>query len=334
MRLPACSPVLLAAAALLSAACNSTETGTSGDTTTTTTTASGGSGGAGGATGGSGGSTATGGAGGSGGAAVIGGDRPVKMHVSSKYDAAKPAPLLILLHGYGASGTVQEDLYFKLKAQADARGYVYGVADGTVDAGGKRFWNATDACCNFGGSTVDDSAYLSGVVDQIKAAYNIDPKRVYFVGHSNGGFMSYRMACDHADQIAAIVSLAGATFKDDSKCKPSEPVAVAQIHGDMDETIAYAGGDFGGVVFYPGAAETVSAWAAHDGCDGTATDGPAKDLDTGLAGAETTTKVFATGCKPGGHVELWTIAGGKHVPAVSDEFRADVFDFLDAHPKP
>lgn len=331
MRLPA-SPALLAAAALLSAACNSTETGTSGDTTTTTTTASGGSGGATGGSGGTGG--ATGGSGGSGGAAVIGGDRPVTMHISSKYDPAKPAPLMILLHGYGASSVVQEDLYFKLKAQADARGYVYGVADGTVDSSGKKFWNATDACCNFGGSSVDDSAYLSGVVDEIKAAYNIDPKRVYFVGHSNGAFMSYRMACDHADQIAAIVSLAGATFKDDSKCNPSEPVAVAQIHGDMDETIAYAGGDFGGVVFYPGAEETVADWAAHDGCDATSTDGPAKDLDTGLAGAETTTKIFATGCKPGGHVELWTITGGKHVPSVSDEFRSDVFDFLDAHPKP
>ncbi len=330
MRLRPSSSLLLVAGVLLSAACNSTETGTSGTTTTTT----GGSGGTGGSA--TGGSETTGGSatGGSGGAAVIGGDRPVTLHVSSKYDPATAAPLVVLLHGYGASSVVQEDLYFKLKAQADERGYIYAVPDGTVDSMNKRFWNATDACCNFYGSTVDDSAYLSGVVDQIKGAYNIDPKRVYFVGHSNGGFMSYRMACDHADQIAAIVVLAGDTFNDDAKCNPSEPVAVAHIHGDTDETITYTGGNFGGVVFYPAATESVALWAAHDGCDETTTDGPAKDLDTGLAGAETTTKVYASNCKPGGHVELWTITGGKHVPAVSDEFRSDVFDFLDAHPKP
>ena len=112
MRLPA-SPALLAAAALLSAACNSTETGTSGDTTTTTTTASGGTGGATGGSGGTGG--ATGGSGGSGGAAVIGGDRPVTMHISSKYDPAKPAPLMILLHGYGASSVSQGERKNMLK---------------------------------------------------------------------------------------------------------------------------------------------------------------------------------------------------------------------------
>ena len=332
MRARPASLLALLGIALVSAACNS-ETGSSSGGSTSTTTASGGSTATSSGGGGSGGATASGG-GGSGGAPAIGGDRPVTMHVSSKYDPSKPAPLLVLLHGYGASGMVQEDLYFKLKAQADARGYIYAVPDGTVDSSGKRFWNATDACCDFGPTGVDDSGYLAGVVDEIKAAYNIDPKRVYFVGHSNGGFMSYRMACDHADMIAAIVSLAGDTYKDDSKCKASEPVAVAHIQGDMDETVAYAGGSFGGVLDYPGAAESVADWVAHDGCDETSVDGPTMDLDTGLAGDETTTKIFASNCKPGGHAELWTIVGGKHVPAVSDGFRKGVFDFLDAHPKP
>lgn len=315
---------------ILASGCDSGETGTSGDSTTTTTTstATGGTGGAGGSTGGGGGGT--------GGAAVIGGDRPVTMHISSKYDPATPAPLLVLLHGYSASGFVQENLYFKLASLADERGYIYAVPDGTFDKSNPpaRFWNATDACCDFFDSGVDDSAYLSGVVDQIKANYNIDPKRVYFVGHSNGGFMSYRMACDHADQIAAIVALAGATFKDDSKCNPSEPVAVAAIHGDMDETVPYAGGTLGGLAQIPGAVETTEIWAAHDGCDLTITEGAPKDLDTGLAGAETTVSIYDQNCKPGGHAELWTIAGGKHVPAVSDDFRKSIFDFLDAHPKP
>jgi polyhydroxybutyrate depolymerase len=312
-------PALTALALVLLSGCGSSETGTSGTTTTTGAAGSGGGG--------------TGGAGGAGGAPAIGGDRPVTMHVSSKYDPAKPAPLVVLLHGYGASGYVQETIYFKLAEQADLRGYIYAVPDGTVDSSGEKFWNATDACCDFDGTKVDDSAYLSGIVEEIKASYNIDPKRVYFVGHSNGAFMSYRMACDHADQIAAIVPLAGATFADDTKCKPSQPVAVAHIHGTADANVPYEGSALPGGA-YPGAVETVGLWAAHDGCDPTSKVGEPKDLHTGLAGAETQVQIFDSGCAPGGHVELWTIVGGTHVPSVSDGFRTGIFDFFDAHPKP
>jgi len=326
-------------ASLLAAACGSSETGTTATgttgTTASSTTGAGGSGGAGttSTTGSGGDATTSTTTTGSGGAMVIGGDRPVTIHVSPMYDPSKPAPLLVLLHGYGGTGMIQEDLYFHLRTVTDQRGYIYAVADGTTDASGKQFWNGTDACCNFGNPKVDDSAYLASVIQQIKAAYTIDPKRVYFAGHSNGGFMSYRMACDHADQIAAIVSLAGATFDDDSKCNPSEPVAVAQIHGDADETIAYTGGGFGGFT-YPSAQKTVELWAAHDGCDLTTTQGPAKDLESSIAGAETVVSVYNSNCKPGGHVELWTVPGGKHIPKLSNDFKTQVIDFLDAHPKP
>lgn len=301
------------------------------------TGASGGSGGAGasggsGATGGGGTGGATGGGGGQGGGDLtIGGDRPVKMYIPSSYDGSEPAPLIVLLHGYSASGGIQE-LYFGFKSIAEERGFIYAVPDGTEDATMKQFWNATDACCDFGGTGVDDSAYLSGVVEEIKSKYNVDPKRVYFVGHSNGGFMSYRMACDHADQIAAIVSLAGATFADDTLCTPSEPVAVLQIHGTMDETVLYDGGTF--VVDYPGAVTSAETWAAHGGCEKAAADGGTLDIEGALAGDETTVSMYATGCQPGGHAELWTIAGGSHIPNLGPDFKVKVFDFLEAHPKP
>src|SRR5439155_20820686 len=113
--------------------------------------------------------------------------------------------------------------------------------DGTVDGNNNHFWNATDGCCDFGKTGVDDSSYLAGLIDEIASKYKVDPKRVYFMGHSNGGFMSYRMACDHADRVAAIVSLAGATFADDSKCKPTAPVAVVEVHGNADPTVPYDG---------------------------------------------------------------------------------------------
>ena len=132
---------------------------------------------------------------------AFGGARPVQLYVPTSYSDAKPAPLLILLHGYGAGGLI-EDLYLNLRASAEKYGLLYAHPDGTTDKKGNKFWNATDACCDFDKTNVDDSKYLSGLVVEIEARYKVDPKRVYFIGHSNGAFMSYRMACEHADMVA------------------------------------------------------------------------------------------------------------------------------------
>ncbi len=102
-------------------------------------------------------------------------------------------------------------------AAAPQGGFVYATPDGTIDGDGNRFWNATDACCNFDRRTVDDVAYLSSVIADIQGQLAIDPKRIAVVGHSNGGFMSYRMACERSDLVGAVVSLAGATFADSSR---------------------------------------------------------------------------------------------------------------------
>ena len=203
-------------------------------------------------------------------AVVVGGDRPVTVHVPAGYDPAKPAPLLVLLHGYGGSG---QDIVSELRIgdAAAQRGYLYVAPEGTLDSTVSRFWNATDACCDFDGAGVDDATYLEGVIKEIETKLTVDPKRIDVVGHSNGAFMSYAMACTHADTIAAIVSLAGATFKDPAACAPKTPVAVLEIHGTTDDTIYFDGGVItlpGGhsMGAYPGARATVATWAKYDAC--------------------------------------------------------------------
>ena len=98
------------------------------------------------------------------------------------------------------------------------------------------------ACCDFFNSNVDDSGYLRDLIEIIQANYNIDEFSIHFTGISNGGFMSYRMACEHADLIASIAPLAGTTFIDPSDCSPSEPVHVLHLHGTADSTIDFDGG--------------------------------------------------------------------------------------------
>ncbi len=171
----------------------------------------------------------------------------------------------------------------------------------------------------------------------------MDPKRIDLAGHSNGGFMSYRMGCAHGDRIAALVSLAGESFANPADCAPAAPVAVLQIQGTADDVIHFEGGTIEGIgsgramSSYPGAAATAGAWATYDGCS-TTPETPADrvDVDGAIANGaspEESTVTRWSGCRPGGAVELWTIPGGGHVPNISGAFPDAVLDFLTAHPK-
>ncbi len=269
---------------------------------------------------------------------VVGGDRPVTVHVPRSYAEAQPAPLLLFLHGYGGTGE-QGDDYFGVGTRAEHEGFVYAAPHGTLDREGNRFWNASQACCDFYSAGVDDVAYLSGVIAEIQGELAIDPARIALVGWSNGAFMSYRMACERADVIAAIVTLAGVTSVDPTACTPSEPVSVLHIHGTADDTVRFEGG----TVFdepdrpYPGAQETAQAWATYDGCDATATEVDGKlDLDATLTddgdAAETTQQAW-TGCDAATTVQLWTIPNGLHAPDITSAFADSVLRFVIEHPK-
>ncbi|GAA0798159.1 alpha/beta hydrolase family esterase [Spirilliplanes yamanashiensis] len=266
------------------------------------------------------------------------GDRPVAVTVPPGYRPGTPAPLLVMLHGYGGTGD-REEAYLRLAPEAAAAGMLYARPEGTADARGERFWNADPACCDTARTGVDDSAHLRRVIGALQDAYTVDPDRVYLVGVSNGGFMAHRLACDHAGLVAAIVSAAGAGPS--TPCRPAAPVSVLQIHGDADSVVGYAGGTVFGP--HPGAVGTVADWARRNGCAAATRPGP--DLDLALSadvqapgtrpldGPETRVTSHP-GCRPGGHAELWTVAGGDHAPALAPGHARRVVRFLLDHPKP
>ncbi|MBN1444208.1 MAG: PKD domain-containing protein [Planctomycetes bacterium] len=275
---------------------------------------------------------------------TVGGARPVTVHVPESYDPEVPMPLVVNLHGFSLTAAQLETLT-RMQPLSDALGFLYACPQGTLDSRGRPFWNATDACCDVDGSGVDDSGYLRAVIDEIRSALNVDERQVYLAGWSNGGFMCYRMACDHADAIAAIVSFAGMTHLDPARCAPSVPVHVLHWHGTADAIVAYGGGvlpDWPGVPPFPGAVATVEQWALYNGCSGEPdTTMEPMDLYPQLAGAETSIARYA-GCDPLGSVELWTVSGGDHTPplvgAVVDGATTTVFalravEWLFAHPK-
>jgi len=258
----------------------------------------------------------------------LGGDRPVKVYKPSDYDPSQKYPVVILLHGFGATGTLQ-NAYFRLSTLVDERQFILVIPEGTTNPSGQQFWNATGACCDFTNTGVDDSAYLDGLIADLPAHYAVDTHRIYFMGHSNGGYMSYRMACDHGDEIAAIFSLAGSSFADPSDCAFAGQVSVLQAHGTLDASVAYDG--IPGA--YPGAEELVARWAERDGCDATPVDDGAMDLDNTLSGDETKVKTYQN-CENQTSVELWTIEGAGHIPAIDETFAERALDFLLAQSRP
>ncbi len=259
-------------------------------------------------------------------------ERPYRAVVSSAYQSGTAVPLVVLLHGFG-SNSAEQDAYFRLSPLAEARNFLLALPEGTLNVGDRRFWDATDACCNFLGAPIEDVDYIEAVIKDVQSKHTVDDKRIFVIGHSNGGFMAHRFACDRAELVAGIVSLAGANWKDVNRCQPAEAVSILQVHGSSDSTISYDGGTvIPGAAAYPSAHATIETWISKNRCTaGLADSGERLDLDTVVTGAETRID-RASGC-PDSAVELWMIDGGGHVPTFAGDWAVRIYDFLLAHPK-
>ncbi len=257
---------------------------------------------------------------------TFGGDRPTELKAPASLTDGKDYPLVVVLHGYGANGFVQS-AYFGAAQLPGMDAALVLAPDGTVDSTGKQFWNADPACCDFDGKKPDDVAYIGGMIDDVLDTWPVDRKQVYIVGHSNGGFMAYRMACERADVIAAIAPLAGLAASDASKCNPSRAVNVLHMHGTADETVPYGPTAAIGTV---GALGSVAQWAGKNGCGTTRTPGGDLDLVPNLTGAETH-RSTEDGCPAGGAVELWSIEGGGHIPAFGPNLLESLMTWFTDH---
>lgn len=240
--------------------------------------------------------------------------RPYDLQVPRDSTAGDALPLVILAHGFGVNG-VGQDLVFPLSKQVDGRRFRYALPNGTQDVNGKRFWNANESCCNDGRVPVDDVAFFRALVEDVRASYGVT--RVFIVGHSNGGGMALRLACDAPDLLDGVVAVSAATNETFDDCV-NRPLPILFVHGVEDTWVPYDGSP--GRFLGPRA----SAEAARGGCTGTWTELERADF---VGDAELETKrERLEGCSP--DVELWSLDGVGHLPIFDARWTTATLDWL------
>jgi polyhydroxybutyrate depolymerase len=215
-------------------------------------------------------------------------------YVPSGYDASQPVALVLTLHGFGGNATQQEE-YSGWDAIAERENFI------VVHPQGTQFplrWHAYGRDVSYmPRQGADDVQFIRELIETLQDSYCIDPARIYVNGLSNGGGMTYRLACELSDQFAAVGIVAGAVAEDES-CAPIRPVPVMVFHGSGDPVVDYEGSaDLTGVETW------VATWAERNSCDSTPI---ALETQGDVSG------ISYPNCAENADVILYTIAGGGH----------------------
>ena len=237
----------------------------------------------------------------------------IHIPIPASYDKANPIPLLIVLHGGGGTGEgmvkLTQEGFNRLSYK---EGFIVVYPDGI-----EKHWNDGRENMSYRAyrEKIDDVGFISALIDHLAKEYNIDIKRVYVTGISNGAIMSFRLGCELSEKIAAIALVAGSMPENmHSQCSPSTSLSVLIISNTSDPLVPWGGGEirlglrrFGKVLSVP---ETVKFWSTHNQCSSPPNIfwEPDRDPKDGTR----VRKELYNQCREGTQVVLYVIEGGGH----------------------
>ena len=232
-------------------------------------------------------------------------DRFYLLHAPARVDKGTPAPLVLNLHG-GGGNPAQQERDSGMSAVADQAGFIVAYPAGT----GKRkarflTWNIGMTDTYASEHNIDDIGFLRAVIKDISKSYNVDKKRIYVTGFSQGAMMCYRVACEMSDEIAAVAPVSGVMQVPKSDCKPKRAMPIIHFHGLEDPNVAYYGGigkNAHDKVPRPSVDESVGFWIKQNGLD-------AKPAGEGRNGNAEFKQYKG---KDGAEIILWTLDDGGH----------------------
>ncbi|MEM8892819.1 MAG: PHB depolymerase family esterase, partial [Bacteroidota bacterium] len=181
-------------------------------------------------------------------------------------DVGENAALLISMHGY-TDDAIRHQNYTELNRVADENNFIVAYPRGIKDRAGKRFFNM--GYFFHQEESVDDVGFLTALTLYLRDTYKTDPERTFTAGFSNGGDMSYMLACQRPDIFKGLVSVGGLMleeFKDN--CAFSLPIPILEIRGEDDKITLYEGDikNETGWGRYPHIEETMDFWQKRNGC--------------------------------------------------------------------
>lgn len=258
-------------------------------------------------------------------------ERSYILHIPINYNPAQPTPLVLAYHGFDLNG--QEMMRISgFSAQADKENFLVAYPEGS---GNRKSWNGGECCGEAMIKKVDDVGFSRAVINDVETLVNIDRSRVFATGFSNGAIMAYRLACDMADQIAAIGPVAAAPAT--HSCSPTRPVSVIHFHGDADKLNPIEGGKGTGTTEFMPVEDGISLWRDLDGCMARAQESTEENIIH---------RVYAP-CQENTAIELYKILGGEHAwpggeavsaqigePTENIDATALMWEFFLAHPIP
>lgn len=238
---------------------------------------------------------------------VNGATRTFSVHEPVGVGRTEKLPLVIVLHGGGGSGSIIANVT-GFNAKADKEKFLVVYPNGSGNMGDVLLtWNAVGCCAYAAENSVNDVDFIRTLIDKMVAGYNVDAKRVYVTGHSNGAMMAYRLGVEMGDRLAAIAPVAGSIFSGTGKPKSSIPVLI--IHGTADDAVPYDGGNSKRNRIkdaqkepYRSVNDAAVFWARNNGCGLT----PAKSQTGNVL------KERYPGCKEKNDVEVLSIRNGQH----------------------
>ncbi len=229
------------------------------------------------------------------------GQRSYTLYVPASYSGNTPVPLVLNFHGYTSSATVQMNTG-DFRAIADTAGFIIVHPQGSL-FNGNTHWNVGGWTV---GSTADDVGFTSALLDSLSAEYLIDPDRVYSTGFSNGGYFSFKLACQLGDRIAAIASVAGSmTPEIYNACSPTHSTPVLQMHGTNDNVVPYNGANWTRSID-----DAMQYWVDYNNCETTPVTTALEDINT--SDGSTVEHIVYHGGDNGATAEHYKITGGRH----------------------
>ena len=228
---------------------------------------------------------------------------------------APKAAVVLNFHGGGANAR-EEQRYTRMDALADRERFIVVYPDGTGPVR-ERFltWNAGTCCGAASGGQVDDVAFVRALLDDLAGRIDYDASRVYATGLSNGAMMSYRLAAELPDRIAAIAPVAGSMAL--ARFSATHGVPVMHIHSVDDPRALYNGGlgapfpITGSRVLHPPVEERLAEWARVNGCGPEPEAKERRDWKSASGALHTATRLAWPGCKA--ETVLWKLSGAGHV---------------------